>query len=33
MEGEPLAREVFIGKPVPEYELEPHQCLQLMKPL
>lgn len=31
--AEPLAREIFIDKPVPEFELEPHQCLQLMKPL
>ena len=31
--AEPLAREIFIAKPVPELELKPSQCLQLLKPL
>lgn len=28
-----LSREFFIAKPVPEFELEPHQCQQLLRPL
>ncbi len=31
--AEPLARDIFIEKPVPEFELAPEQCLQLLKPL
>ena len=31
--SEPISREIFIEKVVPEFELEPHQCLQLVKPL
>eukprot|EP00171_Calliarthron_tuberculosum_P004009 IDg4009t1 len=31
--AEPLSRDIFIKKTLPEFELEPHQCLQLMKPL
>lgn len=31
--AEPIAREIFIRKPVGEFELEPSQCLQLLKPL
>ena len=26
-------REIYINKPVPEFELNPDQCLQLLKPL
>ncbi|CAN8072966.1 unnamed protein product [Agarophyton chilense] len=31
--AEPILRDVFITKPVPEFELHPSQCLQLLKPL
>ena len=31
--ADPLSRPVFISKPVPKFELEPSQCLQLLKPL
>lgn len=30
---EPLFRDLYIANPVAEFELEPHQCLQLLKPL
>eukprot|EP00171_Calliarthron_tuberculosum_P023469 IDg23469t1 len=29
----PLQRDVFIARPPPEFELDPSQCLKLMKPL
>ncbi len=28
--AEPLARDIFIEKPVPEFELAPEQCLRVM---
>lgn len=31
--AEPLARDIFIAHPVPEFELEPSQCLKLLKHL
>ena len=31
--AEPLMRDIFIRNPVPEFALDPHQCLQLLKPL
>lgn len=31
--AKPLARDVFIARPVREFELDPSQCLQLLKPL
>jgi len=31
--SEPLSREIFIGKPAPEFELDQTQCLKLLKPL
>ena len=31
--AEPLARDVFIAKLVPEFELDPSQCLKRLKPL
>ena len=31
--AKPLSREIFITKPVPEFELQPEQCLKLLKPL
>lgn len=31
--AQPLTRDIFIDKPVPEFELQPSQCLQLLKPL
>ena len=31
--AEPLMRGIFISRPVPGFELEPHQCLKLLKPL
>ena len=31
--AEPLERELYISKPAPEFELNPSQCLQLLKPL
>lgn len=30
---DPLARDVFIARPVPEFELDPSQFLQILKPL
>ena len=30
---EPLTRNIFIKRPVPEFELDPSQCLKLLKPL
>ena len=30
---EPLERRVFIREPDPEFELEPHECFELLKPL
>lgn len=31
--AEPLTRDIFIKKSVPEFELDPSQCLKLLKPL
>ena len=31
--AEPLSRDIFITKTVPEFELDPSQCLKLLKPL
>lgn len=31
--AEPLSREVYIKRAVPEFELSPHECLQLLRPL
>ena len=31
--AEPLSRELFITKPAPEFELQPQQCLKLLKPV
>ena len=31
--SEPLARKIFIREPVPEFELDPKECLELLKPL
>lgn len=31
--SEPLERDVFIGKPVAEFDLSPDQCLNLLRPL
>ena len=31
--SEPRIRDIFISRPVPEFELEPHQCLKLLTPL
>ena len=31
--AEPLTRRVFIKNPAPEFELEPHQCFELLRPL
>ena len=31
--ADPLSRELFITKPVPEFELQPEHCLKLLKPL
>ena len=31
--SEPISREIFIQKPAAEFGLQPHQCLQLIKPL
>ena len=33
LQSEPLLREGYIDKPVAEFELNPGQCLQLLKPL
>lgn len=30
---EPLARDIFINKPAPEFEASPDQCLKLLRPL
>lgn len=30
---EPFSRDIYIKNPVPEFELKPHQCLKLLKPL